>query len=31
MLLELCFTHNISIPFENLDILNNRKISWDLG
>ncbi len=25
LLLELCFTHNISIPFENLDILNNRE------
>ena len=29
LLAELCFAHNISIPFENLDILNNRKISLD--
>lgn len=29
LLSELCFAHNISIPFENLDILNHKMISLD--
>ncbi len=29
LLAKLCFAHNISIPFENLDILNHKMISLD--